>query len=131
MGKSAPVSIITWVRAFIVRIALSHLLAGYAVNGRKLAVVGSETGTAQKSAGARVSATEASDTPPEKMMKPSPPKDAPPSTEEVVASSPPLPLPPPLPTTSSEALQDVLTTIGPPVGGYSFTRCPVSPNGRI
>ena len=66
----------------------------------------------RKRARARVSRlqAEASDTPPEKMMKPSPPKDAPPSTEEVVAS-PPLPLPPPLPTTSSKAPQDVLTTI--------------------
>ena len=66
----------------------------------------------RKRARARVSRlqAEASDTPPEKMMKPSP-KDASPSTEKVVASPPPLPLPPPLPTISSEAPQDVLTTI--------------------
>ena len=66
----------------------------------------------RKRARARLSRlqAEASDTPPEKMMKPSP-KDAPPLTEEVVASSPPLPSPPPLPTTLSEASQDVLTMI--------------------
>ena len=64
----------------------------------------------RKRARARVSRLQVSDTPPEKMMKPST-EDASPSTGEVVASPPPLPLSPPLPTISSEAPQDVLTTI--------------------